>query len=91
MNKYDAKWDSFLDPEYLGICLKFVSLFIAIYENFKYTIIENVRYFYWSGYKNGVEYFNDYEEQVLKKVKSKKKQTTQINFALVRRSRGYYS
>lgn len=72
MNKYDEKWDYFLDPENLGISLKFISLFIAIYENFKFTIVDDVKYLYWSGYKNGVECFNNYEEQVLNKVKSKK-------------------
>lgn len=49
-----------------------ISLFIAVYENFKSTIIENVKYFYWSGYENGKEQFEYYERDVLNKVKSKK-------------------
>lgn len=71
LDNYKQKWEHFLDPENLSISLRFLSLFIAIYENFKSTIIEHVKYFYWSGIKDGVELFDDYEKMVLSKVQSK--------------------
>lgn len=57
-----------------------ISLFIAVYENFKNTIVINVKYFYWSGYENGKEYFDYYERDVLNKIKSK--QNRQIKATL---------
>lgn len=71
MDNYKQKWEHFLDPGNLSISLRFLSLFIAIYENFKSTIIEHVKYFYWSGIMDGVELFDDYEKMVLSKVQSK--------------------
>lgn len=41
------------DPEILNKNLKFISLYIAVYEKLKEMIIENVRDFYCSGFKDG--------------------------------------
>lgn len=64
--------ENFLEPKKLKENLIFISLFISIYENFKETIIENVKYFYWSGIKDGKAIFKDYEKEVLNKVTIKK-------------------
>lgn len=72
MDNYKLKWEHFLEPENLSISLRFISLFIAIYENFKSTIIDHVKYLFWSGIKDGVEQFENYEKMVLSKVQSKK-------------------
>lgn len=72
MNDYSEKFFELLNPDMLKEQLILISLFIAVYENFKSTIIENVKYFYWSGYENGKEQFEYYEQDVLSKVKSKK-------------------
>ncbi len=64
--------ENFLEPKKLKENLIFISLFISIYESFKETIIENVKYFYWSGIKDRKAIFKDYEKEVLNKVTTKK-------------------
>ena len=64
--------ENVVNPDILNKNLKIVSLYIAIYESFKDTIISNVKYFYWSGVKDGKEIFSGYEEKVLSKVTGKK-------------------
>lgn len=63
--------DEFLDPESLRQKLIQASVFIAVYENFKSSIVDNVKYFYCIGFEDGKELFNGYEENVLSRVKSK--------------------
>lgn len=62
----------FCTPELLKEKLIIASCYIAVYENFKSTIVENVKYFYWSGLQDGKEQFNHYERDVLSKVEGKK-------------------
>ena len=68
----DDKISELLNPDMLKEKLILISLFVAVYENFKSTIVENVRYFYWSGLENGKEQFKYYEEKVLNKVATQK-------------------
>lgn len=63
--------ENIIDPKILNKNLKILSLYIAVYESFKDTIVSNVKYFYWSGFDDGKEIFNGYEEKVLNKVKGK--------------------
>ncbi len=72
MNTSRSDLNQFLNPDILREKLILISLFIAVYENFKSTIVNNVKYFYWSGFVNGKELFDNYEEHVLNLVKSKK-------------------
>jgi hypothetical protein len=72
MNDYDENMLHFLDPTLLREKLAFFSLFIAIYENFKYTIVEHVRWFYCNGFQDGKPTFDDYGREVLSKVESGK-------------------
>lgn len=65
MNAYSESLKRILDPEILNYNLKFISVYIAVYENFKEHIISNVKCFFWSGIKNGKEQFKGYEEAVL--------------------------
>ena len=65
----------FLDPVVLKDRLARVSMFIAVYESFRDTIIQNVKYFYWSGFGDGKEFFRDYERRVLSKPTSRKGRT----------------
>ena len=61
----------FFNPTILKQNLIIASLFIAVFDNFKTSIINRVKYFYFSGIKNGVEQFDEYEQAVLNKVKAK--------------------
>lgn len=50
-----------MNPEDLQQNLIVASVFIAVYENFKSDTIDNVKYFYWSGFTDGKELFADYK------------------------------
>ncbi len=63
--------DEFLKPESLRQKLIQASVFIAVYENFKSSIVDNVKYFYCIGFEDGKELIRGYEENVLSRVKSK--------------------
>ena len=63
--------DEFLKPESLRQKLIQASVFIAVYENFKSSIVDNVKYFYCIGFEDEKELFCGYEENVLSRVKSK--------------------
>src|SRR5690554_5912820 len=63
--------DEFLKPEFLRQKLIQASVFIAVYENFKSSIVDNVKYFYCIGFEDGKELIRGYEENVLSRVKSK--------------------
>lgn len=63
--------DEFLKPEFLRQKLIQASVFIAVYENFKSSIVDNVKYFYCIGFEGEKELFCGYEENVLSRVKSK--------------------
>lgn len=65
MSKNKESLERILDSEVLGFNLKFISIYIAIYENFKDDIVSKVKYFYWSGVKQGKEQFDFYEKEVL--------------------------
>lgn len=69
---YTEKLHNFLSPDLLQQKLITASVFIAVYENFKSAIVDNVKYFYCNGFENGKELFDGYEENVLSKVDSKK-------------------
>lgn len=71
MNKFNQRLEKFFNPDILKQNLIIASLFIAVFDNFKTNIIDRVKYFYFSGIKDGVEQFKDYEQDVLNKVKSK--------------------
>ncbi len=75
MNNNKDNLEQFFNPENINISLKIISLYIAVYENFKSTIVNNVKYFYWSGIKDGKEQFENYENEVLNKSQSKKNKT----------------
>ena len=63
--------NEFLSPASLREKLIQASVFIAVYENFKSSIVDNVKYFYCIGFEEGKESFRGYEENVLSRVKSK--------------------
>ncbi len=63
--------DEFLKPESLRQKLIQASVFIAVYENFKSSIVDNVKYFYCIGFEDGKELFRGYEENVLSRAESK--------------------
>lgn len=71
MDKFNQRLENFFNPDILKQNLVIASLFIAVFDNFKANIIDKVKYFYFSGIKDGVEQFKDYEQDVLNKVKSK--------------------
>lgn len=71
MDKFNQRLENFFNPDILKQNLIIASLFIAVFDNFKANIIDKVKYFYFSGIKDGVEQFKDYEQDVLNKVKSK--------------------
>ena len=71
MNAYGESLKRILDPEILNFNLKFVSIYIAVYESFKEHIVSNVKYFFWSGIEDGKEQFHGYDEEVLSLSKSK--------------------
>jgi hypothetical protein len=64
--------ENVLNPVRLNFNLKIISVYIAVYESIKDTMVTNVKYFYCFGFKDGKEIFEGYEENVLSKVKSKK-------------------
>lgn len=72
MNDYDESMLHFLDPALLKEKLGFFAIFIAIYENFKYTIVEHVKWYYCNGFQDGRFTFDGYEREVLCKVSSRK-------------------
>lgn len=71
MDNYKQNLEDFFNPEILKQNLIIASLFIAVFDNFKASLIDKVKYFYFSGIQNGVEQFEDYERDVLNKIKSK--------------------
>lgn len=64
--------NNFLNPDLLKSRLIIASMFIAVFENFKSWIIDNVKYFYFDGFKDGKETFGNYEKDVLSKIEVKK-------------------
>jgi hypothetical protein len=62
----------FLTPDLLKEKLIFMSMYITTYENFKSTIIENVKFFYCNGFNENGFLFSEYEEHVLSKSTSQK-------------------
>lgn len=66
--KLKQKFEKVFTPKILRQNLIMAALFIAVFDNFKFNITNNVKYFYFSGYENGKEQFKDYEKKVLSKV-----------------------
>ncbi len=65
------KWIKFLDPENLKGNLMFSSLYIAAFESFKDYIIDEVKFFFHNGFKDGQDIFDPkYETHVKSKDKS---------------------
>lgn len=64
-------------PDSLKQKLIIASAFIAVFEHFKYTISENVKYFNFFGYKNNTtfnrELQENYEKTILSKINEKEK------------------
>lgn len=72
----NEKWLRFLDPENLKDNLIFSSLYIATYESFKDYVIEEVKFFFNTGFTNGKYIFSDsYKSDVLSKDRSLVKAT----------------
>jgi hypothetical protein len=64
------KWLSFLNPENLKGNLISIALFIAFYESFEDSIIDHVKYFFHTGFKDKVDTFSpQYQTHVLSKDK----------------------
>lgn len=70
--KLKQKFEKVFTPKILRQNLIMAALFIAVFDNFKFNITNNVKYFYFSGYENGKEQFKDYEKKVLSKVEENK-------------------
>lgn len=70
--KLKQKFEKVFTPKILRQNLIMAALFIAVFDNFKSNITNNVKYFYFSGYENGKEQFKDYEKKVLSKVEENK-------------------
>lgn len=69
-NEFD-RWIEFLKPENLKGNLIACSLYIANYESFQDYIIEQVKFFYCSGFdQKGYIFSKDYENKVLSKDKN---------------------
>ncbi|MDD2199560.1 MAG: hypothetical protein PHE08_07540 [Bacteroidales bacterium] len=66
MNKKDVQYENFFDPEKLNSNLIFISLFIALYENFKFSIINHIKSFYLEDTKNNKDDSEMYDNEVLK-------------------------
>ena len=65
------KWIKFLEPENLKGNLMFASLYIAAFESFKDYVIEEVKFFFHNGFKDGQDIFDPkYETHVKSKDKS---------------------
>lgn len=60
---YVEKLNEFFNPDLLRQKLITASIYIAVYENFKSSIVDNVKYFYWSGFEDGKEQFEEYEKK----------------------------
>lgn len=71
MNAYGESLKQILTPEILNFNLKFISIYIAVYESFKEHIVSKVKYFFLSGIEDGKEQFQRYDEEVLSLSKSK--------------------
>lgn len=59
------KWLKFLDPENLKGNLMFSSLYIASFESFKDYVVDEVKFFFYNGFKDGEFTFsNEYNTKV---------------------------
>ena len=86
MNNYKQKLEKFLNPEILNQNLIIASLYIAVFDNFKYRIISSVRDFYISGYKDGQYLYDGYEDEVLNKIKTKNNRTIKASILWLKES-----
>jgi hypothetical protein len=65
------KWINFLDPENLKGSLIFSSLYIATFESFKDYVIDEVKFFFYEGIKDGQDMISPkYDSAVKSKDKS---------------------
>ena len=86
MNNYKQKLEKFLNPEILNQNLIIASLYIAVFDNFKYRIISSVRDFYISGYKDGQYLYDGYKDEVLNKIKTKNNRTIKASILWLKES-----
>ena len=86
MDNYKQKLEKFLNPEILNQNLIIASLYIAVFDNFKYRIISSVRDFYISGYKDGQYLYDGYEDEVLNKIKTKNNRTIKASILWLKES-----
>ena len=49
MNKHSSQFEDFLTPKILKEKLVIASLFIALYDNMKESLVEKLKYFYFDG------------------------------------------
>jgi hypothetical protein len=85
-NKLKTQLENCFNPEILKQNLIIASLFIAVFDNFKSSIIDKVKYFYLSGFKDGKEEFREYDIKVLSKVKTKKNRDIKATLLWLRES-----
>ena len=85
-NDYKQQLENCFNPDILKQNLIIASLFIALFDNFKSSITQNVKYFYLSGFSDGKEQFREYENKVLSKVKSKKNREIKATLLWLRES-----
>ncbi len=74
-NEIDSNFEKFLNPSILQENLVIASLFIAVFDNFKTSIIKRVKDFYIIGFDNGKYIYSKYEQEVLNKVNTTKNNT----------------
>lgn len=86
MDNYKQKLEKFLNPEILNQNLIIASLYIAVFDNFKYRIISSVRDFYISGYKDGQYLYDGYKDEVLNKIKTKNNRTIKASILWLKES-----
>lgn len=79
MNNNDIK--KILDPDSIKQNLILIALFIAIYENFKYTIIDRVKNFFINDFENEQKNHDIYKKEVLRK--AKKSRNNKVNATLL--------
>lgn len=83
---FKQQLENCFNPTILKQNLVIASLFIAVFDNFKSSITDKVKYFYWSGIDHGVEQFKDYEKEVLSKIKTKNNKQIKATLLWLRES-----
>ena len=85
------KLRNLFDTVNLNDSLRFSSVFIAVYENFKATMIQSVKDFYFTGIRNGKAVYRNYDNEVLQKVETNKDCKTILATTLWLKNKGCFS